>query len=124
MPNSGADLGADLYDLWRAGKDNLPSVAGEYATAADAVGNAASGMTRAFARPARFGGFYGPTFESWQNLRFDLEAILNETADNLRDTGEALCLAATEYSASDETARAEFNRLRQDNGEPGVDGLQ
>ncbi|MGI5215512.1 hypothetical protein [Plantactinospora sp. CA-290183] len=118
MPNGGVDLGADLYDLWKAGKDNLPSVAGEYTAASNAVGSIASGVSGAFMRPAQFGGTHGPAYAAWSSLRNELESILEQTATNLTQTGQALCLAATRYAASDSAADAEFKRLRRENGEP------
>lgn len=118
MPNSGTDLGADLYDLWKAGKDNLPSVAGEYATAGNAVGRTDAGQTNAFMRPTQFGGAYGPVYGPWTQLRDTLESILLQTKKNLEATGLALCLAASEYAKTDSAAAAEFRRLRQVNGEP------
>nr|MDT0657598.1 hypothetical protein [Micromonospora sp. DSM 115978] len=79
------------------------------------------GLTYAFLRPDRFGGgTYGPVYGPWKDLRDELESILSATATNLELTGEALCLAATVFAATDEAAAAEFNRLRIVNGETGV----
>jgi hypothetical protein len=119
MPDSGKDLGADLYELWRAGRDNLPSVASQYKTAGEHVARTDSGLANAFLRPDRFGaGTYGPVYGPWKGLRDELEKILSDTATNLELTGEALCLAASEYARTDSGASDEFKRLRQVNGEP------
>lgn len=119
MPNSGEDLGADLYELWRAGRDNLPTVAAQYSAATGFLSSTDYGLHYAFQRPGRFGdGAYGPVYGPWKDLRTELEGILSETATNLELTGEALCLAATEYAETDEAAAAEFNRLLLINGDP------
>jgi hypothetical protein len=120
MPNSGTELGADLYELWRAGTDNLPSVAAVYRAASGHVAGTDSGLPYAFMRPDRFGGgTYGPVYAPWRGLRDELEKILSDTATSLELTGEALRLAAAEYARTDSAAADELNRLRGTSGEPG-----
>ncbi|WP_117214162.1 hypothetical protein [Allorhizocola rhizosphaerae] len=109
MPDTGADLGADLYELYRAAKDNLPSVAEEYVSAARAVGNGQS------FRPAGAGN--APV--QWNTLATFIAQILNDTAKNLDDTALALQMAVNEYAATDAAAKAELDRLIQENGTPG-----
>jgi hypothetical protein len=105
-----------LYELWRAGTDNLPSVASQYSTAAGYVAGTGSGLAAAFLRPPQFGsGTYGRVYESWKVLRDEFQKILGDTATNLELTGEALCLAAREYARTDRAAADEFNRLKQVN---------
>jgi|HigsolmetaAR206D_1030411.scaffolds.fasta_scaffold06125_4 hypothetical protein len=119
MPNSGVDLGADLYDLWKAGKGNLPAVAREFVSARSALDRSEQGLSSAFMRPAEFGGgTYGPVYAPWTQLRDTLEKILSDTANHLEQAAEALCLAATEYARTDSAAKAEFDRLRREYGEP------
>lgn len=119
MPDTGIDLGADLYLLWRAGRDNLPSVAAVFATANRAVAETDDGLDNAFRRSDHFGGgAQGPVFPQWTALRDELQLILANTAVNLEATGDALCLAATEYAKTDEAAAREFERLRIDSGDP------
>jgi hypothetical protein len=118
MPDSGKDLGADLYLLYRAGRDNLPSVAAEFANANRAVSATHDNLEAAFRRSDHFGGgAYGPVYSAWTGLRDELQRVLGDTAVNLELTGEALCLAATEYAKTDAGAAAEFNRLICDNGD-------
>ena len=118
MANSGEELGADLYALWRAGSNNLPRLADEYAGASDLLAQTSAGQAYAFQRPEFFGGgAYGPVYGPWTGLRDDLEKILGDTATNLELTGEALCLAAQEYAQTDAAAAEEFRRLRAVNGD-------
>jgi hypothetical protein len=118
MPDTGKDLGADLYHLWLAGKQNLPSVADQYGKAAAGVSSTQS-VASVMWRPSRFGGDnYGTVFYSWTALRDELESMLSDTSQNLTLTGDALCLAANEYAKTDKAAAAEMRRLIQ------VDGVQ
>jgi hypothetical protein len=115
MPHSGRDLGVDLYHLWLAGTDNLPSVAAEYVVARNEVASTDIGLIGAFRRHERFGGGpYGPAHAGWTALRDELRTILAETAENLDLTGEALRLAASGYARTDSAAAAELERLRRD----------
>lgn len=112
MPDHGEDLGADLYHLWLAGKADLPAVAGAYSSAAGNVAATDNDIYSAMWRPTRFGGdSYGPVFYSWTALRDELASMLSDTTQNLTLTGEALCLAATEYAKTDSAAAAEMQRL-------------
>ena len=116
MPDTGKDLGADLYHLWLAGKQNLPSVADQYGKAAAGVSSTQS-VASVMWRPSRFGGdTYGPVYYSWTALRDELQTILSETAGNLTLTGEALVLAANQYAKTDRAAAAEMKRLIQTDG--------
>jgi hypothetical protein len=116
MPDHGKDLGADLYELWLAGTDNLPSVAAEYGRAASDV-TATDSAYAVMWRPSRFGGDnYGPVYYSWTALRDELQSILGDTAGNLTLTGEALVLAANQYAKTDSAAAAEMKRLIQVDG--------
>lgn len=117
MVNSGTAFGADLYELWRAGRDNLPAVAAEYAKA-NAFTAETGGMAGAFQRHEQFGGAQGPVSAVWRSLRDDLQTMLGDTSVNLRLTGDALCMAATEFARTDEAASAELNRLITVNGDP------
>jgi hypothetical protein len=112
-------LGVDLYSLWRAGKDNYPSVADQIAEASSSINAAESGLTFAFWQPDAFGGgTYGPVYQRWRDLRDDLVKILDETRTNLTDTAEALCMAVTTYIGADDQARTAFQALLKSRGEP------
>jgi hypothetical protein len=117
MTISGAPLGADLYDLRRAGRDYLPAVAAEYVKANAFIAETA-GMTGAFHRSEQFGGAEGPVSAVWRSLRDELQTILADTSVNLKLTGDALCMAAAEYARTDEEAAAELNRQITANGDP------
>jgi hypothetical protein len=87
------NLGVDLYSLWKAGKDNYPSVADEYSSASSSIEATEPGLALAFWRPDVFGGgTYGPVYQRWRGLRDDIVQILQRTESNLRDTAEALCM--------------------------------
>jgi hypothetical protein len=120
MPDKGKDLGADLYELWLAGKADLPAVSGAYLGAADTVRDTSNLDFAAMYRPTRFGGdSYGPVYYAFSTLRDELFDMLSTTADNLALTGEALCVAATEYAKTDGAASAEMQRLIQVDGVTG-----
>jgi hypothetical protein len=119
MPDSGKDLGADLYGLYTAGKDYLPSAAGQYREASRLI---AADLTLMFRRSDLLGGPYGPAHGAWTALHREMHRILAETADNLDSVGEALCLAAQQYARTDAAAADEFRRLIQVNGEPQPNG--
>lgn len=121
LPNHGVRLGADLYALWCAGRDNLPTVAEVYSRAGNALDDAAVGIPGAFRRTGDIAGApYGPAYQPWLQLRDALAQICRDTADNLEMTADALCLATVEYARTDYEAANEFARLLQVNGEPKV----
>jgi hypothetical protein len=116
MPDSGADLGFELFELYRAGKQNLPNVAAEYHSAALSVASALSQASSAFTRPAQFGGAQGPAYGEWSELQQTIEKVLYETEDNMLDTGAALILAANTLAASDTDAKTALDKLKTDYG--------
>jgi hypothetical protein len=121
MPNTGIELGADLYDLWRAGREHLPLVAVEYAIANRRIAETDATLSTAFLRPEEFGGnggTYGPVYEKWRALRDEFQRMLADTAVNLDLTGDVLCLAAAEYARTDAESARELERLKLDNGNP------
>ncbi|WBB96026.1 hypothetical protein O7543_25240 [Solwaraspora sp. WMMA2080] len=121
-PNSGSRLGADLYGLWRAGRDNLPTVAAVYSAAGDALDAAAVGVAGAFVRSGNLPGVpYGPAYQPWVELHNILAKICHDTADNIEATADALCVATVEYARADYEAASEFARLLEVNGEPRAD---
>lgn len=117
----GEELGVDLYALWHAGRDNLPTVAGVYSRAANALDDATVGLPGAFRRTGDLAGApYGPAYEPWLLLRDTIAKICRDTADNIEMTADVLCLATVEYARTDQEAANEFARLLQVNGEPKV----
>ncbi len=112
MPgDKGTTLGADLAELYRAGKVTLPNGAAEFKAAGEAVARSAS-ADACFNRPAIFGGTKGPAHAEWEELRATIGRFLSETADNMYDTGTALVLAAENYASSDTAAKRELDRLK------------
>jgi hypothetical protein len=118
MPDEGKDLGADLYELWLAGRKNLPNVAQVYADANGHVASTEDLVHLAFHRPEQLGGAFGPAYADWRELRDQLQRILADTAANLVLTGQALCVAASMYAATDAEAATEMHRLLDHNGDP------
>jgi hypothetical protein len=114
MPDSGTDLGADLYGLYKMAKVNLPDVANEYAAAASQV--AATDASGAFTRSSEFGGTYGSAYQPWLEVRDTIKRYLSDTNTNLQDTAQALLTAVDAYSASDNGAATELSRLKNENG--------
>lgn len=122
MPHTGTDFGVDLYGLLKAGKDHLPTVAGQYRQAVASLDQTEGGLSAAFARVPSFGGsLYGPVYQPWRDLRDELDLALSRTASNMDATAEALVVAAFEYARSDRAAAEEMDRQRRTYGEPHVD---
>jgi hypothetical protein len=120
MPDSGYDLGVDLYDLLRAAKHNFPTVVNEYRSALGNL-NAAAAMEGALHRPEFFG--YPGVQRSWPEAVEGLRRMLDETATSLELTAEALLLAVDRYAAADTGARDALNTQLQAKGMPHADPL-
>ena len=114
--HTGTALGADLHDLWKAGRDNLPTVARVYSLASSDLGATHGALGAAFTGAAPFGG--DVVLTSWRTLADQVQKIMADTADNLEDTGVALCLAVEEFAAGDAQAAEELNRLKTVSGDP------
>ncbi|MEV8517886.1 hypothetical protein [Dactylosporangium sp. NPDC051484] len=91
-------LGVDLYLLWRAGRRELPALAGVYERAAVDL----EGVRHDDAE--------------WCALRRSLVSVLAGAARQATEAAEAVCTAAGEYARADAAARAEFERLRGADG--------
>jgi hypothetical protein len=116
MPDSGVELGADLYALLKAGKSNLPAVGAEFAAAhvqLESAASAAAGVTK---RPGYFGG--DAVCAEWTEMCRTLDKYVHQTSENLIDSGKALVMAAEILGGADAAARDELKRLRAQNGEP------
>jgi hypothetical protein len=112
MPGDrGTELGLDLWELYRAGSQSLPAVAREFYTASRHVRTAGEWVEQAFTRPSMFGGTFGPARTDWMDLMGMIKKFLEDTADNLDATGEALVLAAQTYAETDRAAGRELIRL-------------
>jgi hypothetical protein len=114
--SSGHQLGVDLAELWDAGQNQLPQVAGEFTKAVNALPTSITGIMY------RSGGLgagdysYGAS-TAWGTLASTLSGHLSTTSDNLMDTGAALVYAANHYAATDAEARAEFERRKREMGD-------
>ncbi|MEI5673665.1 MULTISPECIES: hypothetical protein [Nocardioides] len=114
MADTGTELGVDCYELWNAGNSLYPTMAAEFDSAAESIDS--TSVEWAFNRDASIGlGANGP-FAIWSACANMLDDRLAETGRNLRDTGTALVLAANTYAASDEAARAEFEKRKAELG--------
>jgi len=116
VPDTGIDLGADLWRLYRAGRQSLPAVAREFASACINVWNAGDDAQPAFERPAKFAGTTGPVCDEWVELAATVARFLEQTKNNLEDTGIALILAADTYARADDVASHELERLKREHG--------
>lgn len=119
MVHVGEELGVDLYHLWVAGAQDLPSVAKQFAVANNEVAKTDDTLSPAFQRPSYFGlSVYGPVYWAWKGLRDELQNVLADTSKNLDAVGEALCLAVSAYVKADGAAEEQLNRLKKQNHEP------
>jgi hypothetical protein len=89
-------LGVELYELWVAGRVELPALAGVYARTAEGL----SGVPHDDA--------------DWSALRRQLVSVLAGAAEQIREAGGAVCAAADEYARADAGAGAVFGRLRDE----------
>ncbi len=108
----GKELGADLFRIDLVGREDLPTVAGEYRYAVENIDHAGVVGPTVMGRPAFFGA--DRVSSAWADLRGTLEKILRESEGALEDTGRALMLAVAQYSAADQEAAAELARLRSE----------
>ena len=112
--STGHELGVDLAELWDAGQNQLPQVAGEFTKAVTALPTSITGIMYR-SGPVGAGGSYGAS-SAWEALAEALSGHLSTTADNLMDTGAALVHAANNYAHTDAEARAEFERRKREIG--------
>ena|SRR5690349_24369724 len=113
------NLGVDLYDLWKAAKDNYPSVADQYRQALQWIDATERGLTYAFRRPEAFGGgTYGPVYQPWRDVRDSLAAVLGETRANLLGVADVLAMAVKTYQETDDEAAAAFKAVMSVRKEP------
>lgn len=114
MPDTGMELGVDCYELWDAGHNLYPGIAAEFDNSASEF--SASGSYFAFTRDSSIGTGYSGAYDQWVDAANVLDQVLAETGRNLRDTGEALVLAANTYASTDAAAQAEYDRRKRELG--------
>ncbi len=109
MPRKGHDLVAPIKELLKAGRQTLPTIAGEYAGAANSLDRTRYDLSAVFRRPTYFSADpLGPVCGPWTQLRDILQGILAQTSVYLHDAGTALCVAAKAYQDADTVAAKEL----------------
>lgn len=105
---SGTRLGAHCYDLYAAGRNELPRVAATYSDLTFGVHGTDGAMRRLFDLPAP-----GVTavHENLLSLRDELHEVFRETCLRMEEIGDALVDIAVSYATTDERAVDEFARL-------------
>jgi hypothetical protein len=115
---SGRRLGAHLYYLYRAGRNELPDIAAIYAGATGHV-HGITGMLKAqFDRPGR-----GMELAHWRllDLREEAHEVLRATCLRMQEVGTVLVRIADDFAATDQEAADEFSRLLDDNADEFAD---
>lgn len=118
MAHTGKDLGADLYDLERVAKSDLPTVSSAYDDAiskCDGAQKVLDGMSKV---PEQFVSEHGAVFENYSGAHNAIIDVLRQTRRNLDETAKALHDAAQLYAETDHAAATELGRLLDDRGEP------
>lgn len=105
---SGAELGADLYQLYYAGQLKIPTTAGQYAEAVTALHWA----SKTFADMAW--DLPHPVGQRIKDQMYDLEEAMRISTNRLYAAGDALVDIADTYAKTDEAASTEFGRLLND----------
>ncbi|MFY1675124.1 hypothetical protein ACN27G_35175 [Plantactinospora sp. WMMB334] len=108
---SGRELGAHLYYLYRAGRNELPQIAEIYADVTVLVHQTAGAMEGQFDLPDRG---IGPAQQRLLELRAEVQDVLRLTSLRMSEVGAALVTIADRYAATDEAAAKEFTRLLGD----------
>lgn len=108
---SGGELGANLFYLYRAGRNEVPAVACVYAELAVLVHRVAATLEHLFTVPGRAP---HPAHQRILELRDEAHDVFRQTALRLQEVGQALVTTAARYAAADEAAAAEFCRWLDD----------
>ena len=114
MGDTGTELGVDCYELYDAGHNLYPAIASEFDACATEF--SASSSYNAFVRDSSIGLGYSGAYSEWSAAANTLDNVLAETGRHLRDTGQALMLAANTYAATDAAAQAEYDRRKRELG--------
>jgi hypothetical protein len=97
---SGPGFGADLYQLYYAGRVKLPEIAFRYYELTTGLHETQGTGGAAFAKVSG----REPAHLLWIGLRDELQEIFRESSINFDDTGEALVDIANRYSRTDDEA--------------------
>jgi hypothetical protein len=97
---TGPGFGADLYQLYRAGRLLLPEIAMRYYELATALQDTQGTSLAAFTAI----GDRDPAHRVWIDVRDELQEVFRTSSINFRDTGEALVEIADRYARTDSEA--------------------
>ncbi|WBB99799.1 MULTISPECIES: hypothetical protein [unclassified Solwaraspora] len=111
---AGRRLGAHLYYLYRAGRNELPEIASVYARLTRRMHSIVDGLETQFDRPGL--GMH-PAHLRLMELRDEAHDVFRQTCLRMQEVGAALVDIADSYAATDELAADEFSRLLHDNAE-------
>ncbi|MGH8876268.1 MAG: hypothetical protein ACRD0P_02825 [Stackebrandtia sp.] len=106
MPYAGSHVKSDIKELWVAGETNLPQMAVTFGS----VNQRLHETHVSELEPTKF-------FPKWCELRDELQEIFKKSADNLKDTGEALRKAAEEYADTDSDGAAALRAAKKTYGD-------
>lgn len=104
---SGEGFGADLYQLYRAGRSLLPDVAERFSDLTGQVHRLAGPTRHVF----EYDNYLEPAHSLLLKLRGDLHGALRASAMNIAEAGRALVDIADSYVATDEAAVESLTRL-------------
>jgi hypothetical protein len=111
---SGREFGANLYALYRAGRNELPGVASIYAQLTNTIHGTRGSLETQSDRP---GLGRERAHERLLELREEAHVILRTNCLRMLEVGQALVETANAYAATDQAARDEFARLLRQNGD-------
>lgn len=109
---SGRELGANLYALYRAGRNELPGVAATYAELTRSIHRVRDSMQAQFNRP-RIGRELA--HDRLLELRSEAHLVLRTNCLRMLEVGQALVVTADAYAATDRAAADEMSRLLEAN---------
>jgi hypothetical protein len=109
---SGREFGANLYALYRAGRNELPGVASTYARLVNSIHPVRCSMEVQFDRP-NLG--KEQVHVRLLELREEAHDIFRQNCLRMREVGQALVETADGYAATDQAATDEFARMLEAN---------
>lgn len=111
---SGREFGANLYALYRAGRNELPGVASTYAGLVNSIHPVRGSMEVQFDRP-NLG--MAQAHVRLLELREEVHDIFRQNCIRMLEVGQALVETADDYAATDQAATDEFARMLDDNSD-------
>jgi hypothetical protein len=104
----GQQLGAELGEIYRMGKETLPTLAADYVTAWQQTPESVSSLTR------RGNGLGEDPARVLNDLLDLVNDAVRTTQHALQDVAERLVWTAEDYKATDQEAQAEFERHKKE----------